>query len=92
MKTTITLNNGNKVEGSLGMAALRSLRAKNKSLYTSASRVILGGATDVEDVTKTLYASYVAVTEQPMPEDEFFSLLPDSISEQVDILAKIIQQ
>ena len=93
MKTKITLNNDTVVECSLGMAAMRSLRAKSKMLYMTASRVILGGIDDdVQDVAKTLYASYIAVNENPMSESEFYALLPDSIQEQCEMLSSIIQQ
>lgn len=92
MKTTIELANGKTVEASLGMLAIKSLRSKDKSLYNTANEMICHGTENVEDISKAIYAGYVATStdENVFSEDEFISLLPDSYAEQVRILKSLL--
>lgn len=91
-KTEIALTNGQTVAVSLGFAALKNLRHKNASLYKFADRAVAKGPESISEVSKLIYAAYLAVCEgEPIAEDAFYELLPDSYPEQVEMLQEILK-
>lgn len=91
-KTEIVLTNGQSVSASLGFAALKNLRHKNSSLYKFADRAVAKGPEGISEVSKLIYAAYLAVNEgEPIAEGDFYELLPDSYADQVEMLQEILQ-
>ncbi|MCM1115676.1 MAG: hypothetical protein NC397_09290 [Clostridium sp.] len=89
-KKKITLENDLVVNCSLGFAALKNLRHKDKGLYDLANTTLAKGVQNITDTSKLIYASYLAVNEDAMSENEFFEVLPDSYGQQSEILRTII--
>ncbi len=90
--TEIKLTDGNTVRVSLGFAAMKRLRHKNQSLYKFADKAIAKGPEGITEVSKLIYAGYIALCDgEPIAENDFYEFLPDSYSDQVEMLQEILK-
>ena len=90
--TEIKLSDGSTVRVSLGFAALKNLRHKNQPLYKFADKAIAKGPEGITEVSKIIYAGYIALCDgEPIAEKDFYELLPDSYAEQVEMLQEILK-
>lgn len=90
----IELNNGKKIKITLNLRKLLLLKSNHKDIYDDANKIIIMGSTDVFDLIKVLYASYLCGLEDKnanvLSYDEFLEQLPFGIGEITNVVMDLI--